>query len=254
MIVIIIMSIIFEVNGLGHTYPDGNKALSEISFRLEDGEKLFVVGANGSGKSTLLFHFVGTLLPTEGELLFRGKKITSRDKAFIADLRRRVGLVFQNPDNMLFMESVYEDVAFAPRNSELTQKEIETRVNEALKKVKIEHLANRSPWRLSVGEKRLAALASVLSMEPEVLILDEPSAFLDPCARRELIDLLRSLDCAQVIATHDLDMALDIGGRALLLDNGRIAADDRIPGILKDETFLKNHRLELPLTLRAPTI
>jgi len=244
------MSVIFEVSGLGHTYPDGNKALSEVCFRLEDGEKLFVVGANGSGKSTLLFHFVGTLLPTEGELLFCGKKITSKDKALITDLRRRVGLVFQNPDNQLFMESVYEDVAFAPRNAGVAQIEIEKRVNEALKKLKIEHLANRSPWRLSVGEKRLAALASVLSMEPEVLILDEPSAFLDPCARHELIDLLRALDCAQIIATHDLDMALDISGRVLVLDKGRIAADDRIPGILKDEIFLKNHRLELPLSLK----
>ena len=248
------MSIIFEANGLGHTYPDGNKALNKISFRLEDGEKLFVVGANGSGKSTLLFHFVGTLLATEGELLFHGKRITIRDKAFIADLRRRVGLVFQNPDNMLFMESVHDDVAFAPRNAGKTQNEIETLVNEALKKVKIEHLANRSPWKLSVGEKRLAALACVLSMEPEVLILDEPSAFLDPCARRELIGLLRALDCAQVIATHDLDMALDISGRVLVLDKGGIAADDRIPGILKDEIFLKNHRLELPLTLKTTSI
>jgi cobalt/nickel transport system ATP-binding protein len=244
------MGRIFEANRLSHTYPDGNKALTEINFYLENGEKLFVVGANGSGKSTLLFHFVGTLLPTEGELLFHGKRIKSGDRAFIADLRRRVGFVFQNPDNQLFMESVYDDVAFAPRNAGKSQNEIDILVNEALRKVKIEHLANRSPWRLSVGEKRLAALASVLSMEPEVLVLDEPSAFLDPCARRELIELLSVLDCAQVIATHDLDMALDIGGRVIVLDKGEIEADIEIPGILTDEIFLKNHRLELPLSIK----
>ena len=244
------MGKIFEAFGLSHTYPDGNKALCEINFYLEEGEKLFVVGANGSGKSTLLFHFVGTLLATEGELLFHGKKISGGDKAFIANLRRRVGLVFQNPDNQLFMESVYDDVAFAPRNAGKPQNEIEICVNEALKKVKIEHLVHRYSWRLSVGEKRLAALASVLSMEPEVLVLDEPSAFLDPCARRELMELLFSLDCAQIIATHDLDMALDIGSRVIVLDKGKIVADSKIPGILTDENFLKNHRLELPLSLK----
>jgi cobalt/nickel transport system ATP-binding protein len=244
------MGKIFEACGLCHTYPDGNKALNEMNFCLEEGEKLFVVGANGSGKSTLLFHFVGTLLPTEGELLFHGKNMTTGDKAFITNIRSRVGLVFQNPDNQLFMESVYDDVAFAPRNAGKDINEIEICVNKALEKVKIEHLINRSPWRLSVGEKRLAALASVLSMEPEVLVLDEPSAFLDPCARRELMELLYTLDCAQVIATHDLDMALDIGSRVIVLDKGNIAADSKIPGILADEVFLKNHRLELPLSLK----
>ena len=244
------MSIIFEAINLGHTYPDGNKALSEINFTLKEGERIFVVGANGSGKSTMLFHFVATLLPTEGELLFHGKKIVSGDKSFIVDLRRRVGLVFQNPDNQLFTESVYDDIAFAPRNAGLSQNEIETRANEAMKKLNIEYLADRTPWRLSVGEKRLAALATVLTMEPEVLVLDEPSAFLDPCARRELIKLLPTLDCAQIIATHDLDMALDIGGRVIVLDKGKIAADNKIPGILIDECFLKNHRLELPLSMK----
>lgn len=242
---------IFEANNLSHTYPGGNKALNEINFYLEEGEKLFIVGANGSGKSTLLFHFVATLLPTEGELLFHGKKITLKDKAFIANLRRRVGLVFQNPDNQLFMESVYDDVAFAPRNAGRAQSEIEICVNKAMKRVNIENLADRSPWKLSVGEKRLAALACVLSMEPEVLVLDEPSAFLDPCARRELMELLITLDCTQIIATHDLDMALDIGGRVIVLDKGKIAANSKIPGILTDEVFLKAHRLELPLSIKS---
>jgi cobalt/nickel transport system ATP-binding protein len=173
-----------------------------------------------------------------------------KDKAFIADLRRRVGLVFQNPDNQLFMESVYDDVAFAPRNAGVAQNEIEDRVNKAMKLVNIEHLASRSPWRLSVGEKRLAALACVLSMEPEVLVLDEPSAFLDPCARRELMELLSALGCVQIIATHDLDMALETGSRVIVLDKGKIAADSIIPGVLTDESFLKAHRLELPLSLK----
>lgn len=241
---------IFEARNLTHKYPDGNAALKNISFSLSSGEKLFVVGANGSGKSTLLFHFVATLLPTDGDLFFDGRKIEQRDKKFIAELRRRVGLVFQNPDNQLFMERVRDDIAFGPRNAGLTNEEVEERVEKAMAQAGVKgELAGRSPWRLSVGEKRLASLACVLAMRPEVLVLDEPSAFLDPRARREIINLLRGLPCAQVIATHDLDMALDLGDRVLVLDKGELVSDGKIPGILTDKDFLESHRLELPLSI-----
>lgn len=239
---------IFAARGLSHRYPDGNDALKDINFSLSKGEKLFIVGANGSGKSTLLFHFVATLLPTEGELLFDGREIDGKNKPLISELRRRVGLVFQNPDNQLFMETVRDDIAFGPRNAGIAGEELETRVSSAMSQSGLApELAERSPWRLSVGEKRLASLACVLAMEPEVLVLDEPSAFLDPRARRELIALLRSLECAQVIATHDLDMALELGDRVMVLDKGRLVSDGTVPGVLANEAFLQQHRLELPL-------
>lgn len=239
---------IVEVIDLQYDYPDGTPALSGVSFRVTHGESVAVIGSNGAGKSTLLLHLSGCLVPQAGVVRIGDLPLT---KKTIPQVRRNVGMVFQDPDDQLFMPLVYDDVAFAPLNLGFPPEEVERRVVEALDTVGAAHLRNRPPYRLSGGEKRSVAIATVLSMSPSVLFMDEPTSNLDPRARRELIELLKRFEHTRIIATHDLDMALDVCTRTIVLKNGSIIADGMTSDILGNEELLHASGLEKPLRLQG---
>ena len=239
---------IVEAIGLSFAYPDGTKALDGVSFRIEHGEAVAIVGANGAGKSTLLQHLNGCLAPGAGRVRIGDAPIT---KGNLAAVRRSVGMVFQDPDDQLFMPTVFDDVAFGPLNLGVPPEEVAARVADALATVGAAHLADRPPYRLSGGEKRAVAIATVLSMAPDVLVLDEPTASLDPRARRQLIALLAGFAHTKIIATHDLDMALALCGRTIVLQAGRVAADGPSAELLRDRERLEGWGLELPLGLQG---
>jgi cobalt/nickel transport system ATP-binding protein len=239
---------IVEAIGLRFAYPDGTHALDGVSFRIVHGESVAIVGANGAGKSTLLQHLNGCLVPSGGTVCVGDHPIT---KASLAAVRRSVGMVFQDPDDQLFMPTVFDDVAFGPLNLGLPPDEVEARVTRALETVGAAHLRERPPYRLSGGEKRAVAIATVLSMSPDILVLDEPTASLDPRSRRQLIALLATFAHTKIIATHDLDLALDLCERTIVLQGGRVAADGRTSELLRDRALLEASRLELPLRLQA---
>ncbi|MDR2658897.1 MAG: energy-coupling factor ABC transporter ATP-binding protein [Spirochaetaceae bacterium] len=227
-------------------YDGAIKSLNDISFSVLEGECICVAGANGSGKSTLLQVISGCVKPSSGSVIIDGVTRKNGEKEKIS------ALVFQEPEDQLFMPSVWEDVAFGVMNKDMDCETAKTLAIAALESVDAAALAERAPYKLSGGEKQRAALASVLIMEPEILLLDEPTASLDPRARKKLINLLKKIPRTKIIATHDLDMALDIANRVIFLNGGRIAADSEVPGLLLDETFLQNAGLELPLSRRPP--
>lgn len=233
-----------EIRALAHAYADGTQALRGVDAVACEGEAVAVVGANGAGKSTLLRHLNGLLQPAAGEVRIAGTQVQPATRAAIL---RAVGFVFQDPDDQLFMPSVAEDVAFGPVNLGCTAQEVDERVAEALSQVGIAHLAARAPHRLSGGEKRLVAIAGVLAMRPAVLVLDEPSAGLDPAARRRLIDLLRGLAQTRVLATHDLDLALEVCSRAWVLHEGRVVAQGAPRELFRDAALMQRCHLEPPL-------
>ncbi len=239
---------IVQATGLCYAYPDGTRALEEICFRIEHGESVALVGANGAGKSTLLLHLNGCLAPEQGTVRVGDYPITP---ATLAGVRRSVGMVFQDPDDQLFMPTVFDDVAFGPLNLGLPPAEAEARAMRALQTVGAEHLRDRPPYKLSGGEKRAVAIATVLSMAPDILIMDEPTAGLDPRSRGILIELLRSFEHTKIIATHDLDMALDLCGRTIVLREGRVEADGPTAALLRDAALLDRSGLALPLRLQA---
>lgn len=218
-----------------------------MSFTINHGESVGIIGANGAGKSTLLMLLMGLLIATEGSVLVGDIKLTKKTLSMI---RQRLGMVFQDPDDQLFMTRVYDDVAFGPRNYKLDEKEVDEKVNRALEQVGISHLKDRAPFKLSGGEKRCAAIASVLSMEPDVLIMDEPTSALDPKARRKLINLLNTFEHTKVITSHDLDMVLDTCNRIMVIKNGEIIADGDAKKILSDKKLLENSGLEMPLSIQ----
>ena len=234
-----------EVEELGITYPDGTRAIYDLSFRIDDGQSVAIVGANGAGKSTLLLAFLGIIAPASGKLQVNGLEVK---KDNLPEIRAQMGMVFQNPDDQLFMPNVYDDIAFGPRNYGLSEQEVEERVSEVLQVLNAEHLKNKMPHKLSGGEKRIAAFGSVLSMRPSIMLLDEPSSFLDPRARRNIIALLAGLNLTKVIATHDLDMALDLCDRVIVLQNGSLFADGDAQSILRDKAIMEACGLELPLS------
>jgi cobalt/nickel transport system ATP-binding protein len=212
------------------------EALRELSFRVAAGERAALIGANGAGKSTLLLALVGVLPAASGSITMNGVPV---EKRTLGEIRKEAGMVFQNPDDQLFMPTVYEDIAFGPRNYGSAEALIRERAESVLAGLGIGHLINRMTSKLSGGEKRLAALAGVLVMNPSVLLLDEPSSFLDPRSRRRLIGILQSLPQTQLIATHDLDLAQKVCARVILLKNGRIAADGETGRILQDAALLE---------------
>jgi cobalt/nickel transport system ATP-binding protein len=236
-----------ELRALAHTYADGTPALRGIDLCIAPGEAVALVGANGAGKSTLLQHLNGLLLPGSGSVHIEGVAVT---RTTLAAVRRRVGYVFQDADDQLFMPTVQDDVAFGPLNLGLPTAEVQARVQAALAAVGAAHLAARAPYRLSGGEKRAAAIAGVLAMEPAVLVLDEPTSGLDPAGRRRLIELLRGLTPTRVIATHDLDLVLELCPRVVVLHEGRVQADGRPQALFSDHELLRRCHLELPLGAR----
>jgi cobalt/nickel transport system ATP-binding protein len=230
------------VEKLSFSYPDGRVALREVSLQIDHGEKVALVGPNGAGKSTLMLHLNG-ILSGEGHLQVAGLPVT---KPNLPIIRARVGLVFQNPDDQLFSPTVFEDVAFGPLHMGLPEAEVRTRVTEALAQVAMRDYADRLSHHLSVGEKKRIAIATVLSMKPEILILDEPSAGLDPRARRSLITLLRELPQTMLVSAHDMPMVREFLPRMVIMDEGRIVADGPTEVLMEDETLLEAHGLERP--------
>lgn len=239
---------LIEVKNLSYTYPDGTGALHDVSFVAREGESIALVGPNGAGKSTLLLHLNGCLFPGSGSVVINGIEVRP-DTAI--RIRRMVGFVFQNPDDQLFMPVVSDDVAFGPLNMGLEEDEVFRRVDEALLKVNALHLKERPPYRLSAGEKRAVSIATVLSMGPEILILDEPTSSLDPKSRRCLIQLLKSIGHTTIVATHDLDFVLDVCRRAIILHHGRVVADGMTEDLFKNTELLESCMLEKPLRMQS---
>lgn len=238
---------IVEVRDVFFAYPDGTEALRGVTFRVEHGCAVALVGANGAGKSTLLLHLNGYLPTARGEV-YIGDTVVTRETAVLA--RRAVGMVFQDPDDQLFMPTVAEDVAFGPLNAGLPPEQVERRVATALERVGMAHVRDRPPYRLSAGEKRAVAIATVLAMAPDILVMDEPSANLDPRARRRLIDLLLSFEHTRIIATHDLELVVEVCSRVIVLDGGKVVADGPTRDVLNDEALMLAHGLERPHSLR----
>ncbi|MGV0581469.1 ABC transporter ATP-binding protein [Mycolicibacterium elephantis] len=232
-----------RVEALRYVYPDGQVALDGVDLTVAPGERIAVLGPNGAGKTTLMLHLNGVLTATAGTVEICGIPLNRKT---VQELRRRVGLVFQDPDDQLFMPTVAADVAFGPANFGVRGEALAARVSRALQAVSLTEQAERSPTHLSAGQRRRAALATVLACEPDILVLDEPSANLDPVARRELADTLAGLDATMLIVTHDLPYAAQLCQRAVVMDNGVIVADGPITEILSDAELLAAHRLELP--------
>jgi cobalt/nickel transport system ATP-binding protein len=237
-----------EVKNLQHVYPDGTVALHDISFRIHHGESVAIIGANGAGKSTLLLHLNGYLSATSGEIVIGDAQLAKEN---LAEIRRTVGMVFQDPDDQLFMPTVFDDIAFGPLNMGLTAKEVEARVMEALERVEAVELRDKPPYHLSGGEKKRVAIATVLSMLPEILVLDEPTNGLDPHARRQLIALLRAFHHTRIVTSHDLDMVLELCERTIVLQDGRVMADGPTLEIFANEELLKTCRLEKPFAMQG---
>ncbi|MDI6769929.1 MAG: ABC transporter ATP-binding protein [Anaerolineales bacterium] len=233
---------VLKIEGLNFAYPDGHAALRDISINLCAGEKVALVGPNGAGKSTLMLHLNG-ILSGNGKITVGG---LAMDKKYLPVIRAMVGLVFQNPDDQLFSPTVFEDVAFGPLHMGLPETEVKARVTAALTQVRMEAYADRLSHHLSVGEKKRIAIASVLSMNPQILVLDEPSAGLDPRARRGLINLLRELPVTMLVASHDLRMVGELFPRMVVMDEGKIVADGPTAELMKDEKLLEAHGLERP--------
>ncbi|MFI7075676.1 energy-coupling factor ABC transporter ATP-binding protein [Micromonospora sp. NPDC049903] len=238
-----------HVHGVRYAYPDGHVALRGVDLTMARGERVALLGPNGAGKTTLVLHLNGILVPTEGSVTVGGLAV-GPDRAALAEIRRRVGIVFQDPDDQLFLPTVAEDVAFGPANLGLRGAELSARVDEALTAVGMSAHRERAPHHLSFGQRRRVAVATVLAMRPEILVLDEPSSNLDPAARRELAGILRSLPVTVLMVTHDLPYAYELCDRSVILDDGRIVADGPTSTLLADPDLLARHRLELPYPFR----
>jgi len=231
-----------EIRDLHYAYPDGTVALRGVNLLVEEGESVGIVGPNGAGKSTLLLHLNG-ILTGRGEIRIFGLPV---EKKNLQEIRRRVGLVFQDPDDQLFSPTVYDDVAFGPMNMGLSRQEVAAAVDRALREVGLAGLEKRSAYHLSFGQKKRAAIATVLSMNPDLLVLDEPSSNLDPRARREFSELLQGMRITKIVVTHDLPFVFENCERVVVMDGGKVVADGEVFSILSDEEILKAHGLELP--------
>jgi cobalt/nickel transport system ATP-binding protein len=232
-----------SVMGLAFAYPDGRQALFGVDLEIGVGERVALLGPNGAGKTTLALHLNGILAPGAGSVEICGMAVR---KPNLREIRRRVGIVFQDPDDQLFLPTVWQDVAFGPANQGLVGEELDARVVEALAAVGLPEVADRVPHHLSFGQRRRVALATVLAMRPQVLVLDEPTSNLDPASRRELVEVLTSLDVTTLVVTHDLPFALQLCDRSVILSGGVIVADGPTSDLLADERLLAAHRLELP--------
>jgi cobalt/nickel transport system ATP-binding protein len=236
------VSCAIHARGVSYAYPDGTLALDDVTVHVGHGERVAVLGPNGAGKTTLMLHLNGLLLG-RGELEVAGVTV---ERGTLRELRARVGLVFQDPDDQLFMPNVRDDVAFGPLNLGLSPDEALARVEEALEAVRMTYAAERAPHQLSMGERRRVAIATVLAMRPRLLVLDEPSASLDPRARRELLEVLERIERTMLVVTHDLPFAAELCERAIVLSGGRVVADDDCDAVLADPELLARHDLELP--------
>jgi len=235
-----------QVKDLAYAYPDGHQALFGVNLDLRRGEKVALLGPNGAGKTTLVMHLNGIIPTMQGTVSVAGQVVASDNKAQLTEIRHKVGIVFQDPDDQLFMPTAGEDVAFGPYNAGLRGTELENAVKTALELVGMYEFLDRPPHHLSFGQRRRVAVATVLAMKPEILVMDEPSSNLDPASRRELADIVRSLDVTLLMVTHDLPFAYELCERSVILSGGVIVADGSTESILKDSDLLSANRLELP--------
>lgn len=239
---------ILRIKNLSFSYEKGVEVLTDINLTAHEGESIGIIGANGIGKSTLMKLLVGLYLNYQGELEVAGHAVNKKN---LNHIREHIGYVFQDSDSQLFLSTVEDDVAFGPQNYGLSDEEVKRRVEEALEKVHITHLRNKHNYTLSGGEKKLASIATILSMEPDIIIMDEPSIALDPRNRRNLIGILNEIKSLKIITSHDLDFVMDTCERVILIDDGRIIADAPADTVLRDKELLEGHGLELPLSLSA---
>ena len=238
---------LLEVSSLNAYYGDF-QALFDVSLHAGKGEAVAIIGANGAGKSTLLQHLNGCLIATSGQIRIGDTRLS---KSTLPDIRRTVGMVFQYPDDQLFMPTVFEDVAFGPLNLGLSGSEVDLRVTEALERVGAAHLRYKPPYHLSGGEKKRVAIATVLAMSPDILVMDEPTSGLDPYARRQLISLLRDFQHTRIFTSHDLDMVLDLCERTIILHEGTVMADGPTKEIFMNDALLSACRLEKPFSMQG---
>ncbi len=234
---------VLDVRGLAFAYPDGHQALFGVDLHVHQGERVALLGPNGAGKTTLVLHLNGILVSGAGSVTVSGLPVA---KQHLKEIRRRVGIVFQDPDDQLFLGTVRQDVAFGPANMGLKGAALDQRVMHSLDLVGMADYVDRPPHHLSYGQRRRVAVATVLAMEPEILVLDEPSSNLDPASRRELADILRSLEVTLLMVTHDLPYALELCPRSVVLSEGVVVADRSTFDVLTDDTLMSAHRLELP--------
>ena len=237
---------VLKIEKLSFSYEKKEQVLKDINLTAFSGESIGIIGANGIGKTTLMKLLVGLNMDFEGVLEVAGHPMTAKN---VAHIREHIGYVFQDSDSQLFLSTIEDDVAFGPRNYGLSEEEVEKRVTEALEKVHISELRHKQTYKLSGGEKKLASIATILSMKPDIIIMDEPSIALDPRNRRNLIKILNEINSLKLITSHDLDFILDTCERCVLLDDGRIIADGRSSKILMDKELLEAHGLELPLSV-----
>jgi cobalt/nickel transport system ATP-binding protein len=228
-----------EIESLSYKYPDGHQALCDINLVVGTGETVAIIGPNGAGKSTLLLHLNG-IIRTDGRVRILGVSMDDKNLKWV---RSKVGMVFQNPDDQLFSPTVFDDVAFGPLNMEYTLEEVRGRVSNSLELVGMQGYEERSPHHLSVGEKKLVSIATILSMSPEILVIDEPTANLDPRAKWEFTELVKGLTMTKIVASHDLEMVAVLCDRTIILNNGKIAADDATPSIMSNTALLERHGL-----------
>lgn len=233
-----------SVRDLRFSYPGGGEVLCGLDLSVDQGERVAVLGPNGAGKTTLMLHLIGILAAGAGQIEVAGTRL---EDSTVREIRRRVGLVFQDPDDQLFMPTVSQDVAFGPANFGVAGEELAARVRRALDQVGAGHLAGSAPHHLSGGERRRVSLATVLAMEPEILVLDEPTSGLDPAGRRELAGVLASLDVTMIMVTHDLPFALELCPRSVVVNGGRVVADGTTRDVLLDRALMAANRLELPM-------
>lgn len=240
-----------QISNLTFSYPDGRQALNDVNLEINKGERVALLGPNGAGKTTLVMHLNGILMSDQGSVKVAGIKV-EKDNLF--EVRKRVGLVFQDPDDQLFMTTVRDDVAFGPANIGIQGEELNKVVDFALDQVKMKEFADRPPHHLSFGQRRRVAVATVLAMKPDILVLDEPSSNLDPASRRELAEILLNLDVTIFMVTHDLPYALEICPRAAILNKGEIVADGITRELLGNEELMESNRLELPFGMHLDHI
>jgi cobalt/nickel transport system ATP-binding protein len=236
-----------QISNLAFAYPDGNQALFGVNLTINKGERVALLGPNGAGKTTLVMHMNGIHPTMQGEVRVAGELVDVKNKDSLKSIRSKVGIVFQDPDDQLFMPTVGEDIAFGPYNMGIRGDELNAVVDEALTQVGMLEFKDRAPHHLSFGQRRRVAVATVLAMKPEILVMDEPSSNLDPASRRELADVVRSLDVTIVMVTHDLPYAMELCERSVILSGGVIVADADTEKILKDSALLAANRLELPV-------
>lgn len=241
-------SVYVSMEHVNYSYEKSNSVLKDITFTANEYDCIGLVGANGVGKSTLLKLLVGLHLDYEGSICISGISVVKKN---LSKIREKIGYVFQDADNQLFMSRVYDDVAFAPRNYKLSESEVEMRVQKALEMVHIEHLKDKQIYKMSGGEKKLASIATILAMMPDIIVMDEPSIALDLKNRRNLIHVLNQFNHLKIIASHDLDMVLDTCNRVILMYDGKIIRDGEVREILSDRELLESHGLELPLCMQG---